>query len=297
MIQKVGIIGLGAIGILYAVKMTEKLGKDNVFIIADQNRIEKYRNEGIYANGKRCDFNYVVDKEAPAVDLLLFATKFYGLEAAIESARKACSPDTIVMACINGVTAEEVVKEKLNPNHLLYCTIQGMDATKEGNQMFFENVGSITFGEKDNTVSDSVKLVKAFLDDIGIPSLIPENILKQLWSKWMLNVGVNQTCAVYGVGYGGVQKNGPYRKIFVDAMEEARSIAKAEGIILSEEEMMAWADLMDRLSPIGEPSMRQDKKAGRQTEVELFSGLVCKLGKKYGIQTPINEMYYNLLNE
>jgi ketopantoate reductase len=50
----------------------------------------------------------------------------------------------------------------------------------------------------------------------------------------MLNVGVNQTCAVYEVPYRGVQTPGKIREIYLAAMEEARACANAEGIDLTE---------------------------------------------------------------
>jgi len=51
--------------------------------------------------------------------------------------------------------------------------------------------------------------------------------------------------------------------------------------------------LIKKLSPEGKPSMRQDMEAKRYSEVELFSGEVLELGKKYGVPTPVNEKLYD----
>lgn len=37
--------------------------------------------------------------------------------------------------------------------------------------------------------------------------------------------------------------------------------------------------------------------AGRTTEVELFSGTVLELGKKYEVDTPVNRYLYKKINE
>ena len=50
--------------------------------------------------------------------------------------------------------------------------------------------------------------------------------------------------------------------------------------------------VLDTLNPEGMPSMRQDTKAHRKTEVDLFSGTICSLGKKYGFETPVNDFLY-----
>ena len=43
--------------------------------------------------------------------------------------------------------------------------------------------------------------------------------------------------------------------------------------------------------------MRQDTKAKRKTEVELFSGTLRKLGKKHQIPTPGNNWLYEKIQE
>lgn len=295
MIQKVGIVGLGALGILFGQKLAEAVGKEQVYVFADKERIARYQKEGVYANGQRCDFTYVEPEKAPVVDLLIYATKYYDLEEAVKNTAGACGEDTIVISLLNGVSSEALIGKLIHPAHLLYCVAQGMDATREGNQLTYSKAGALVFGEKNNEHSESVRLLEELFQRADIAYEVPADILHKLWNKWMLNVGANQTCAAYAVGYRGIQKGGAYRQEFLAAMEEARAVANAEGIALTEEELQAWADLVDALSPDGEPSMRQDTKAGRKTEVDLFGALVCELGVKHGIKTPQNEAYYRML--
>ena len=57
-IQTIDIVGLGALGVMYADFFTKKLGKEQVRVLADGERIERYQKSGITFNGERCDFNY-----------------------------------------------------------------------------------------------------------------------------------------------------------------------------------------------------------------------------------------------
>ena len=296
MIRNVGIVGLGALGILFGQKLSDALGKEQVYVFADKERIARYRKEGVYSNGQRCEFAYVESKGAPVVDLLIYATKYYSLEEAVRDTAGACGEDTIVISLLNGVSSETLIEKLLRPAHLLYCVAQGMDATREGNRLRYSKAGSLAFGEKNNEESESVQHLKELFQRAGIAYETPEDIVHKMWSKWMLNVGANQTCAAYAVGYSGIQKGGMYRKAFLAAMEEARAVANAEGIALTKEELQEWAALIDTLLPDGEPSMRQDTKAGRKTEVGLFGKLVCELGEKHRIKTPQNEMFCRMLS-
>ena len=49
---------------------------------------------------------------------------------------------------------------------------------------------------------------------------------------------------------------------------------------------------MDSLQPEGEPSMRQDTKAGRPTEARLFCGTVVEIADRHGLEVPVNRMFY-----
>ncbi len=60
MIQKVGIIGFGALGVKYALEFQNTLGMENVLVIADRERIERYRKDGMYVNKERREFHFVV---------------------------------------------------------------------------------------------------------------------------------------------------------------------------------------------------------------------------------------------
>ena len=292
MINTVGIIGLGAVGAMYAELLRGQYEKEQVICLADEERVKRYQRDGVYTNGKLLDITYKSFQEAEPVDLLIFATKYYSLEEAAAGASGAVGPDTIVMSFLNGIISEELVERVLHPAHLLYTTVQGMDAGKVGNQITFQHIGSVSFAEKDGSVSRDVKEAAEVMEKIGMPYSNPEDMMRQLYSKWMTNVGVNQTCAYYACSYKGVQPGGPYRDTYIAAMEEAKTLANAEGVNLKEEDIRYWLSVIDSLAPDGEPSMRQDTKAGRQTEAELFCGTAVRLARRHGIPVPVNQMFY-----
>lgn len=73
----------------------------------------------------------------------------------------------------------------------------------------------------------------------------------------MLNVGLNQVCAVYNVPYRGVQYPGTARDTMLAAMREAQALAAREGVTLTDADISAWMKMTDALNPDGMPSMRQ----------------------------------------
>ena len=114
----------------------------------------------------------------------------------------------------------------------------------------------------------------------------------------MLNVGVNQACMVFETGYGGISEEGSLpRLVMVSAMREAKLVSNAEGITLTEDDLVGYVDLMASLSPESMPSMAQDRVNKKRSEVELFAGTVIRLAKKHGFIVPTNEYLYNRVME
>lgn len=169
-----------------------------------------------------------------------------------------------------------------------------MDAVKVGNRLTYQNAGQLSFGDpKPGATSARVRAVERFFLKAGIPHEVVPDMPKRLWSKFMINVGANQTTAVYRCDYAGVQEGGRYRDTMVAAMREAAVLAEKEGVRLTREDIDYWLGVIDGLSPQGKTSMQQDVEAGRATEVELFSGTILALGRKHNLACPVNQMLYD----
>lgn len=289
-IRRVGIIGLGAVGINFASIFRKQMDKDSVWIIADEMRCARYESQGVYYNGERCDFSYHSPNNSPKpVDLLIFCTKFMGLQAAMETAAPFIDSHTILMSAINGISSEGVIAQRYPKNQILYSVAQGMDATKEGNRVRCQHRGELCFGDAlGGKQRAQIERVKAFFDRVQFPYTIKPDILHHQWGKFMFNVGLNQVVALHHGTYETVQKEGWERIEMLTAMREVQKLSEYEGIYLREEEVLEWASLCDELSPDGKPSMAQDVEAKRKTEVELFAYEVIKRAEKYHLSCPLN---------
>lgn len=293
-IKTVSIIGLGNLGIAYGHHLSKKMPKEDLRIIADRDRIERYERDGIYCNGERCDFQYVLPEAAvgPA-DLVLFTVKFPNLPEAIEAVRNHIGEDTVILSALNGISSEGMIGEAFGMDKMLYCVAQGMDGIKTGNRLDFDHMGMLCFGDGEaGVISEKTRTVEAFFKQTETPHEVETDMLKRLWGKFMMNVGVNQTASVFLCNYGGLQEKGAARETMISAMREVIPLSEKAGYPLTEDDLSYWLKVLSVLRSEGKPSMQQDVEAGRITEVELFSGTVLALGKKYGIATPVNEFLY-----
>lgn len=295
-IRTVGLIGLGAVGALYAQRLLRS-GAD-LSVIVDEARKARYSREGVYINAERVDFPYVTPQEAAPVDLLLIVTKEGGLRGAMDTAAGFIGKDTLIVSLLNGVISEEIVAARFGAENVLYSVAQGMDAVKEGAYVVYEHPGQIVLGEKEpGKISARVQMTADYLNAHAVKTTPVPDMVRRQWGKLALNVGLNQACMVFECDYGGVQKAGQPRDVMIAAMREAQTMAALEGYPISEEEFAQWLALLDSFSPAGKPSMRQDGEARRKSEVELFAGTMVRLGQKHGVPVPVNDWLYRRVKE
>lgn len=295
-IKTVALIGLGAVGCNFAYHINQHVPKGRLRIVADQKRIERYQKEGIYYNEQRCDFHYMnCETAAEPVDLAIICTKADGLIAACKALQKHCDDHTLFMCAVNGITAETTVAEYFLRRNIIYTVAQGMDATKEGNHVVCHNTGELCFGAIDDTQNASVMRIHEFFSAIAFPHRVMENIIYHQWGKFMLNCGLNQVVALHHGTYASIQQKGKMRDQMLAAMKEVQQLSICEGIHLQEAEIEQWAAMCDTLAPDGMPSMAQDVKAKRKTEVSLFAAEVCKRCAKYALPCPVNTLLYEQL--
>ncbi len=295
-IKKVAIVGMGALGLMYA-DVIEKKKKGIVTFIMDENRLLSHKEDVYMINGEKVSFNMSTPNAAEKADLVIFATKYLGLKDSIELVRPVVSDKTILISVLNGIISEDIIKETYGDDNLLYCLGEGMDAMRDGTSLTYSRMGQLRIGAVKDSQVEAEKVLHEFFTRINMPHIVDKNIMHSLWGKFMLNVGVNQTCMVYEKNYGEVTSIPEYKNMMLSAMDEVIRLSELEGINLTLKDRDYYFGLLLTLKKDGYPSMRQDAVAKRKSEVDMFAGTVIELSKKHGIEAPVNQMYYDKIKE
>lgn len=288
--------GAGALGAMYASQF-HTAGKAEVAFAATGERHARLKAHGVVVNGTR----YVLpvlspDDDAPPADLIIVALKDKDLPGAVDDLAGRVGEHTLIISVMNGLDSEAIIADRWGWDNVLYAYAVGTDATREGNAINYVSPGRIVFGEARNPLpSARVQRVQALLDLGGIKHETPADMLRMLWWKFMVNVGVNQASALLNAPYGVFHRSEHARAIMEAAMREVIAIAAIEGIDLGPQDLADWHPVLNTLHPDGKTSMLQDVEAGRQTEVDIFAGKVIALGARHGIPTPVNDMLWHAL--
>ena len=297
-IHRIALVGLGALGIMYGDFFARKLGYDQVVFLADENRCRRYEASVIRCNGRENPFRFMTPeayrKTFGAAELLFFCVKGTALKETLEEIRPAADENTIAVSVLNGITSEDVIEAALPQVKVVHCVAQAMDALRTGTEVTYTRIGELRIGitKKSLEKTTALRRLETFFNSTGFAYKTEDDILRRMWCKWMLNVGVNQTVAACAGTFRAVQSPGKERERMKAAMREVIAVAQASGINVTEEDLNEYVAIIDTLSPDGMPSMRQDTLAHRKTEVELFAGTVIRKAQALGITTPVNEALY-----
>lgn len=292
--ENVLFLGMGAVGITFASQFVD--AGVPVRFLCDEKRREKYLNRDLSVNGRAYAFPFVVPTEIlEAPDFVFVAVKEYQLESALDLLEGVVGPQTVVLSLLNGIDSEETIAGRLGSDKVLPAFVSRMDSTKEGEKVVYSSPGQIVFGEKDGKISPRVERVQRLLAEAGVLHEASSEIMRMMWWKFMVNVGMNQAGAILKAPYGHFQEFAPCLEVAISAMHEVISLAPFSGVDLSERDIDRSVQMMMRFNPEGKNSMLQDLDAGRKTEVEMFAGKVCRLGEEAGVPTPVNRLFYNML--
>jgi len=289
-IEKISIIGAGALGAVYAALLYD-MDPGCVTFVAGGERAQRLRREGVVVNAKPYHIPVLTPEErAEPADLVMVAVKYQHLDEAIRDMKNRVGAETLILSVMNGIESEERIGAVYGMDRVLYAVSLGIDALRDGNRVIYTTQGKLFIGEAANLApTERVQRVQEFFQKAGMIYETPPDMLRILWWKFMINVGINQASAVLRAPYAVFQAAGEARELMGAAMREVVRLAGKAGVDLSEADIEGFDPFLFRLNPQGKTSMLQDVEAGRKTEVEMFAGRVIELGRYYDVPTPVNQ--------
>lgn len=292
-IQSVAVLGAGAVGSYVIWGLSER--KDiKLGVIAEGERAGRLK-KGCRINDVTYHPDVWTPQEAHGVDLLIVCLKYGALPGALDSIRAIVGENTIVMSLMNGVDSEEIIAEAIGASHMTYSVIK-VASHKEDDGYYFvpETTLGIIFGELNAPYdSERVQAIEALFADTGIHYRSTEFAKEEMWSKFRLNVCNNLPQAILGAGVGCYTDSEHMKAISDGLRNELETIAAAKGIDMSKIEASSKHGSPVRAS--AKFSTLQDIEAGRNTEIDMFSGALMRMGKELGIPTPYNEYTYHMI--
>jgi len=296
--MKIGIVGPGAMGLLFGSLLAK--AKEEVHVLDhDAKRASYIKKEGVKISGIN-NYKTHVDitsdpKKIGPCDLVVVCVKSYDTEDALKGAKELIGDTTQVLTLQNGVGNIQVLDETVGEGHVIGgITNQGATVLDWG-QVRYAGKGETVIGKKDRKVLGPVREISRILNKAGFMTKVSKDINSLIWSKLIVNVGINALTAITRLNNGRLLDYEETRSIMKQAVSEAIKVAKRKRIKLIYDDPIQKVESVCKHTAKNVSSMLQDVLNKKKTEIDFINGAIVRQAKNLGIATPVNEMLTSLV--
>lgn len=298
--MKIAVMGSGGVGGYYGCLLARQ-GHDVTFI-ARGSHLKAIQENGLQVKSIHGDFHILPAKatdnptEIGPVDLVLFCTKTYATDEAAEQIKPIVGTNSTVMSLQNGIDAVEQIGAVIGMQHMIGATTwisSSIEASGKIKQV--SQFRRVVLGEMDGQVTSRVQLIYETLRETGITVELSENILQNLWTKYVFIAAISSLGTLTRLPIGEYRAVSETRVMMISLMEEIVSVALAQKVNLDKDIIRKSLDFIDNAAPQIKASMQLDVDAGRRSELESMVGVIVRKGRELGIPTPTAGMVYAVL--
>lgn len=291
---KVVVVGAGAMGSLFGGLLAgDRL--DVTLIDVWRDHIDAIQRDGlrIVGHGGERTVRLSATTDAQSVrtaDVVLFQCKAFANEAAARSVRHLFTGDTVGISFQNGLGNEETLGRIVGETHMLAgLTAQGAIMESAG---VVRNFGDLPtyIGELGGGLSARASGIADAFTRHGLPTSASDDIKKLKWQKLLGNASLGAVSAATDMTSAQMVAIPELRAVILRALDETAAVARACGVLLSDEEKRTIFDKLTRTDGGGtgasKSSMAADLALRRKTEIDTIHGAVARLGRERGVPTP-----------
>ncbi|MCM8801423.1 MAG: 2-dehydropantoate 2-reductase [Candidatus Omnitrophica bacterium] len=297
--MKIVIIGPGAMGCLISAFLSKSNHK--IWLLdKDRERAERINQQGIIIEGISGNWQAKVNittnvQEIGTADLVIMAVKSYDTKQAILNARSLIGQESAVLTLQNGIGNIEILSEVVGSERVI-GGVSNQGATLLGiGHIRHAGKGETIIGRIDGKIPVQIRFIREVFNSVGLETRISRDIKGLLWSKLIINVGINALTAITRLNNGRLIEFEGTRKILREAVTEAIKVAKRKRIKLIYDDPLAKVEAVCEATAINISSMLQDILRKRRTEIDFINGVIVRQGQELGIPVPVNTVLVDLV--
>lgn len=237
----------------------------------------------------------------PAPGWILVTVKSYDTELAarIVADLLAAWPETRVVSLQNGLGNIETLEDACGRPVLAGRVITGAEVTAPGSVRVTVTADCVRIGEPGLGATPDARRLARLFRQAGVPAASTHRVEQYLWAKIVYNCALNAPATLLDCVYGDLLHYESTRRLMRDVVREVYDVAGAEGIALQPASAEAYArHLFRTLIPrtaAHPPSMLQDVRLGRRTEIDALNGAVAARAERLGLRAPVNAAIADLV--
>jgi len=304
--KKVCVVGLGGVGGYLGCMLAQNL--DNVYFFARGKRLESIMEKGLKlysaAHGELTAYPKMASNNAEeigVVDYIFICVKNFSLEQICAEISPMINQHTVIIPLLNGVDISNKIRKLIGKG----CVLDSLVYITSGTDKDFGihhtspycNI-HIGYGMNSKWDVSILSEVQDLLKSANINCIIENDIEASIWRKYILNCAYNVVTAYYNATTADIRKNETAIAQLKSLLEEACTVARKLKINIADNlEEVHLNHILYNQSESSTSSLKRDIAAGRQNELEVFSGKLLELASSCGIKIPMTDFFYKELKE
>lgn len=293
--MKIAVLGAGSLGCAMGGVLAEH-GNEVFLINRSRERVDHINAHGLILrtgeNVRTVRVRAATQSiEVGPVDLVVVLVKSFHTREAISSALALLGANTHVLTLQNGVGHEEILAE--------YVGAQRVLSGKSYVGGFLLGLGDVIagtvdketiIGEPDGSLSPRIQAIADTFNAAGLKTIVSPQIKSVIWDKLLVNAATGPLSAITRLPYGELYQMREVEATAIAAVSEGMSVARAAEVMISfKHPRDPWLKAGTGLPFAFKASMLQSIEKGSITEIDFINGAICKLGRKFGVATPVND--------
>jgi 2-dehydropantoate 2-reductase len=290
--MRILVVGAGAVGGYFGGRLVQA-GRDVTFLVRPKGA------EQIQAQGLRIlspyhgDFTVrpktiIAAQIVSPYDIIFLSVKSYALATAIDDFAPAVGPGTVIIPVLNGMHHMDVLAERFGEKPVLggVCYV-ATEVDSQSRVVQLADFQSLSYGELNRKMTSRIEVVQQVFHGVGFDSAISEDILLDMWKKWVFLASVGAITCLLGGSIGEIVAVPRGADLSLSVLRECAAIARACGYPLSEPFLAEKSAQLTAPGSSLTSSMYRDRKEQAPVEAESILGDLIERGSKHGVSAPL----------
>ncbi|MED2840213.1 2-dehydropantoate 2-reductase [Bacillus wiedmannii] len=297
--MRILVLGAGGVGGFFGGRLVEK-GEDVTFLVRSKRK-QQLEERGLVIRSVNGDFSFqpkLITKEdrTSPFDVILFSTKAYHLNEAIQDLKPFVGENTVIIPLLNGIAHVSQLQKEFGVEKVIggLCFIE-TTLNDQGEIVQTSAANRLLFGEMKFQDSERIQhIAKAFA---GTKSsfVLSENITQDMWHKYLFITVMSGVTTLMRAPIGPIRESEGGRDFIQNLFEECVQIMRYIGAPIKEDIAQEHMKTIDKISYDMKSSMQRDMEKGSSIEGKHIQGYLLDVAEQFSMEAPLlGAVYQNL---
>ncbi|MDQ4484639.1 2-dehydropantoate 2-reductase [Bacillus cereus] len=297
--MRILVLGAGGVGGFFGGRLVEK-GEDVTFLVRSKRK-KQLEERGLVIRSVNGDFSFQPklitkeDRTAP-FDVILFSTKAYHLNEAIQDLKPFVGESTVIIPLLNGIAHLSLLQKEFGEEKVIggLCFIE-TTLNDEGEIVQTSAANRLMFGEMKSQHAEKIKHISKAFAGTKSSFVLSENITQDMWHKYLFITVMSGVTTLMRAPIGPIRESEGGHDFIRNLFEECVQIMRCIGAPVKDDITEEHMKTIDKISYDMKSSMQRDMEKGSSIEGTHLQGYLLDVAKQFSIEAPLLGVVYQNL--